>query len=226
MSAAPGAEAPATRTPRRRWLLVAGVVVLVVLAVVAFLLVRTGAGEPAGTAGSAASSATAPPDPAAGSSSPGTEPGTPAPVTEEPATSPVAADEAPPALPAVALDEPVAVGDVTASLVALETVDAEGVGRGSVSGPALLVTVRLANGTAEPLALDGVSVNLAHGADRVPGSPVADRRGKPFAGTVRAGGSAEARYVFSVPLEARDAVTVEVGARAGAPIAVFSGPVV
>jgi hypothetical protein len=94
-----------------------------------------------------------------------------------------------------------------------------------VNGPALRVTVRIENGTDQPIELDGVATNLSYGADRTPASPLADDSERPFSGTLAAGASADAVYVFSVPADARDTVTVEVGYTAGAPLLQFTGPV-
>src|SRR3712207_1179832 len=95
----------------------------------------------------------------------------------------------------------------------------------SIAGPALRVTVRVENGTAEPVALGGVAVNLAYGPDRTPASPLDDPSRRPFATMVEPGQSAEGVYVFTVPADARDQVTIEVGYEAGAPLLQFTGPV-
>jgi hypothetical protein len=135
-------------------------------------------------------------------------------------------DVTPTALPEVPLDAPAAVGNgVVATLPAIDAVEGQASGPGNVNGPALRVTVRVQNGTDQPIALDGVAVNLYHGADRTPASPLDDAAEQPFAGTLAAGQSADAVYVFSVPADVRDAITVEVGYEAGAPLLLFTGPV-
>ncbi len=98
-------------------------------------------------------------------------------------------------------------------------------GPGNIAGPALRVTVRVENGTAEPVALGGVAVNLAYGPDRTPASPLDDPSQHPFATMVEPGQSAEGVYVFTVPADARDQVHIEVGYEAGAPLLQFTGPV-
>jgi hypothetical protein len=168
------------------------------------------------------------PSPAAPSAQPTAEapaPEEPAPAPPAAATEPVTADSLPPALPEAALDAPVDVEGVTAALAAVQPIEARATGRGNVAGPALLVSVRLTNGGGTPLDLAGVTVNLSSGADRTPGSPVEDARRAPLGGILEPGASAEGTYAFSVPVEGRDVVTVEVAPRPGAPIAVFSGPV-
>ncbi|MGY1854933.1 hypothetical protein [Modestobacter sp. SYSU DS0290] len=212
------------RATRRRAALAAGVVVVVAAVVLALVLGR-GSGE---SGGAAAGTATAAPSSGAAASSS-------APATEGPAASeaPVATPEGdqatgdldapPPSLAAVQLDEPVVVDEVTLSVVSVEAIDGTGVGVGNVAGPALRVTVRARNGTEAPQDLDAVSVNLSTGADETPASPLRDPSAAPFAGTLAPGDTAEGVYVFSVPVAARDMVTVEVGHRPGAPVAVFRG---
>ncbi|CCG01722.1 hypothetical protein [Blastococcus saxobsidens] len=143
---------------------------------------------------------------------------------EEPGTEGSDSGEVP-VLPVVALDESVAVGDVTASIALIEEIDGRATGPGDVAGPALRVTVRVVNETSGDVALDGVSVNLYHGPERTPGSPLDDPSRSPFAGALPPGDAAEGVYVFRVPADAREDVTVEVRYRAGAPLALFSGPV-
>src|SRR3712207_8712402 len=61
----------------------------------------------------------------------------------------------------------------------------------SIAGPALRVTVRVENGTAEPVALGGVAVNLAYGPDRTPASPLDEPSRRPFATMVEPGQRSE-----------------------------------
>jgi hypothetical protein len=175
------------------------------------------------------------PAPAAPGSTESTPPAS-APVTSTPAPSPAPTptptgptsdvDELPPSLPAVALDEEADVGNgISAAIVSVEAIDGTATGPGNVAGPAVRVTVRLANGTAAPLSLDGVAVDLAHGSDLTPASPLDDPSARPFTGTVAAGDSADGVYVFSVDEQSRESVTVSVGYQAGAPFMVFTGPV-
>jgi hypothetical protein len=112
---------------------------------------------------------------------------------------------------------------VSVSLTDVEAIEGTASGPGNVAGPALRVTVRIANGTAGPLSLDGAVVDLAYGGDRVPASSLEDLSRVPFSGELRPGGEATGVYVFTVPEEARREVTVSVGYQPGAPYAVFTG---
>ena len=206
---------PQLRSRRRRLALAAGAAL--VLALVAVWVVAQGSGgDGRGTA-----AATASPSPSALASPP---PPAPTPPTPEPTGPTSRADELPPTMAAVRMDQQAAVGNgITAEVVALEAVQGTGQGPGNIAGPALRVTVRIVNGTAGPVSLDGVAVDLAHGTELVPASPLDDPSAAPFSGTVEASQSAEGVYVFSVPADDRDLVSLSVGYQAGAPFLLFTG---
>lgn len=207
------------RSARRRRLLLTGVAVLVVAAIAVAGGLSLGGGHD-GTASAAATSA------------PATRAGAVPPATGVPSTppTPVATgttgdvDQPPPSLPGVALDQRAAVGNgITASISSLKAIQGTGTGRGNVSGPALRVTVLLKNGTSAPVSVDGVTVALAYGRDLTPASPLNDPSAAPFHGVLGAGKQATGVYVFSIPENARDSVTVSIGYQAGAPIMVLTG---
>jgi hypothetical protein len=130
----------------------------------------------------------------------------------------------PKALPAVPLDQPTAYGDGTSARIAsIRAFDARGMGAGEFSGPALAVTVAITNTSSAPVSLDTVAVNLYAGATRA--ATLKDGATAPFHGSLAPGATATAVYPFSVPVAARDAVTVTVGISATTGRAVFSGPV-
>lgn len=215
----PGTGAGASR----RRLLVAGTALALaaLVALVVVLTTRGGDGDDGGGAATAEPAQTSAPrgEPTLDG------PDIPAPPVESDAAGEtVPADERPPYLPAVALDAPAATGDgISGSLVEIAAIDGSGVGRGNVAGPALRVTVRLTNGTDEAVPLDGVAVELTHGTGAVPASPLDDPSRSPFGGTLEPGDSAEAVYVFRVPADDRQVVSVAVGYEAGAPFMVFTG---
>ncbi len=225
------APQPASRG-RRRWAWAAAAAVAVLGVVAVLLLTRDGdpatdpgapAGSPTAAAGTASSSGSAPtPDPAS-PSAPAT--GLPMPSTPAPTGPTENVDDLPPALPPVDLDDEVVPDEgVAVTLPAVRAVEATAVGPGNVAGPALRVTVRIANDTGRPLGLDTVEVTMAYGSDLTPASPVGDPSQAPFSGVLDPGESAEGVYVFSVPADARSAVTVQVGYQSGASLAVFTGP--
>lgn len=210
-------------TRRRVWLGAAVAVVVVVLTVVSLLL--SGGDDdrtPSAAAGeTTASTTTAPPVVAAPTApAPAPTPDT----TPEPTEPTRDVDDPPPSRPAVALDAAAEVGDgISASLVSLDAIEGTATGPGNIAGPALRITVRIENGTDEPVSLGGVAVDLASGRDLEPASPLNDPSAAPFAGTVAPGEHADGVYVFTIPEEDRGSVTVSVGYRAGAPLLVFTG---
>jgi hypothetical protein len=221
MSTVPGTPASPPRPARRRRRLL-GAAVAALLAVLVVLGVVVLGNDEEVTRTPAAATATPTEAPAA-TTAPAVVPQLP---TPEPTGPTEDVDEPPPSLPEVPLDAEAAVGDgVVVTLPAIEAIEGTGVGPGNIAGPALRVTVRIENGTAEPVALGGVAVNLAHGPDRTPASPLDDPSRRPFATMVEPGQSAEGVYVFTVPADARDQVHVEVGYEAGAPLLQFTGPV-
>jgi len=205
---------------RRLVVLATALVVAAVVAVVAVLALR--GDDEAGTSADGA-----PADPGAAASTTAAPPElAPAPVTPEPAGPTEDATELPPSLTPVSFDEPAAVGNgITAEVESLEAIDGTGQGAGNIAGPALRVTIRITNGTAAPVSLDGVAVDLSYGAELTPASPLGDPSTAPFAGMVQPSGEATGVYVFSVPAGERDLVNLSVGYQAGAPFLVFAGPV-
>ena len=207
------------RRPSRVRLLLALAAVALVALVAVFVLVRGDDDEPGGSPAATASSTPATvTEPSLGADDPGAQATPPAEASQ------AAVDDLPPSQAPVALDQPAAAGDgVTATVAAVEAINGFGQGRGNVSGPALRVTVTITNGTDDTLDLGGVAVDLTHGTDAVPASPLDDRSQAPFSGSLEPGETAEGVYVFSVPPDDRGTVTVSVGHRAGAPFMVFTG---
>jgi hypothetical protein len=217
-------DTPGGRGPgRRTWAIAAAAVTVVVALALVLLLVNPPAPTPAAAAPTAAP---ATPPAAVAATDTGVPSAAPSAVSTAPATGPTeGGDAAPPTRPAVALNSPAPVGNgIVVTLPRIESIQGTATGPGNVNGPAVRVTVRIENGTGQPVSLDGVATNLYYGPDRTPASPLDDPSQQPFAGTVAAGQSAEAVYVFSVPADARRSVTVEVGYQAGAPLLLFTGP--
>lgn len=207
---------------RRQVVLLGTVAAVVVAALVALALVLTARG---GTTPAASSSSTAT---RTGAAATGTGSTGPVPAPSSPAAPGTTANaaELPSELPAVPLASTASVGNgVVATLPSIRGIQAQASGPGNIAGPAVQVTVRIQNGTGSAIGLGGVAVNVYYGADRTPASPVDDPSTRPFSGTLAAGKSADGTYVFSVPSDARQAVTVEVGYQAGAPLLNFTGPV-
>ena len=208
-----------SRPGRRGVLAIVALVVLAVAIVVGFAVRNGEDGRAAAVTGTRS---TAPAE-----SSPSTGPtGSPAPTGEAVTPGPGSIDALPTSLPQVGLTETAAVGDgVTVAVASVERFEGEGVGPGNVSGPALRVTVRLTNGTADAVSLDAVSVNAGVGDDVVPAPELNDVSRAPFSRSVAPGSTAEGTYTFSLPSGATGPVVIDVGYRPGAPLVLFVGPV-
>lgn len=213
--------------PRTRRVLLAVAVVLVVVLVVVGLVVWSGGDDGGSDSGPGATGSTAPSGPTQ-TTAPEPEDAEDAPTPEpEPAPedAPEGSAELPPALAAVELGDTSTSPDGTSAVVSdVQAIEGSGTGIGNVGGPALRVSLRIENGSAEPLPLAAVVVELFHSGGSVPASPLEDPSRNAFSGDLAPGESADGAYVFSVPLDGRDLVRVSVAYRPGAPFLVFTGP--
>lgn len=113
---------------------------------------------------------------------------------------------------------------VRVSLRSIRSREIEGSGPGEVSGPALVVTVLIRNGSKTDLYVDSAIVNLTDSEGTV-GIPLAGEPARPFVGTVQSGKSATGVYVFSVPKRARSPIRVTVDYSPDHAAASFEGKV-
>ena len=128
-------------------------------------------------------------------------------------TEPVVLDE--PARPAEGLE--ITVGSTA-------PVQAEGMGPGGVSGPALAVVVQVRNTTDAPVSTLGSSVNVTYGSDDRPASPSRQPGDEPLPAEVAPGETVSGTYTFLVPEDQREDVVITASYRATDPAAVFAGP--
>lgn len=112
--------------------------------------------------------------------------------------------------------------DVVVSLPSIKAIEAKGQGPGEVSGPAVAVTVKVANNKESALDLSQTVVNLT-AANGDPGSMMTGSPAAPLPATLKPGKSATGVYVFAVPKTQRDPVKIEVSIDADTPVAVFRG---
>ncbi|MFJ4224002.1 hypothetical protein [Microbacterium sp. NPDC089695] len=203
-------EEPQRRPGWRVWAIAGAIVVLLVGGIVWGVLANSGSDQ----------------DPGAGSGTPGASPTpqptefeTPTPGATDGADKPVDADE-------VAIDEPAPVVDgVVAEVTALEETTAGNDIPGEPSGPAIRVTVRLTNGSDEPIDTAGANTTLTYGGDdRLPAAGVAAEDATMWPATIPAGGHADAVFVFAVPSSPAGDIRVIVDVLATAPNVVFVGP--
>ena len=100
-----------------------------------------------------------------------------------------------------------------------------GKGSGQISGPSVLVTLELTNGSSAPVDLDYIVVNL-FGSDGAPGQTLwGDDRTKPLSGTLAPGQTRSGDFVLRLPASHGPTVTITVSYGADTPTAVFSGDV-
>jgi len=113
---------------------------------------------------------------------------------------------------------------VRVSVVEIGGVTVEAETPGEVAGPAVAATIRFENGSGHPLDLGATMITLVDAAGNV-ASPTTSEPAAPTSGTLDDGGTAEGTYVFRMPEDTRDAVTLTVDYAAGAPVVVFHGSV-
>lgn len=127
--------------------------------------------------------------------------------------------------PAVALTDTADFGGrVTARISQVSAIQANATLPGEVAGPAVAVTVEVANGSAAAIGLDTVTVTAQDAA----GNPATSISADPAAaltGSLDPGATASGTYVFTVPTDQRNPITVTVNYSTGAPTLVFSGAV-
>lgn len=219
------------RRPLRYWWVLVLVTAVVIIALV-WAMSRAGGGpdvaDPTTTAdgGTSASDSPADGDPAADetatavpSGSPGADEVSPTPGGTEPVDKPSPLREVP-------FAEVETVDD--SILVEVVSVEAVTAGRdipGETSGPAVRVVIRVSNNGPEPVNTSGASVNMTYGDDdRIPAVELTDPESSVLPASVSPGETADASYVFSVPLEDAGNVRIMVDVLASEPDAVFFGP--
>ncbi|MFI7484352.1 hypothetical protein ACH9EU_18285 [Kocuria sp. M1R5S2] len=151
---------------------------------------------------------------------PPAEPGRPA-VVEDTGTG----EERRATVKTVALDKPARPAEgLEITVSSTKPVDAEGMGPGGVSGPAIAVVVTVRNTTDAAVSTLGSTVTVAYGRDKVPASPSRQPGDDPLPREVAPGKTVSGTYTFLVPEDQRDDVVVTASYRATDPAAVFAGP--
>lgn len=112
---------------------------------------------------------------------------------------------------------------VVASVSKVESVKGVAKGPGEIAGPAVRVTVRVANGSSKRLNMQLALVNLYYGKDKAPASPLSGPKASPLSAPIPPGKTDSGRYVFSVPNNERDPLLVEFSYTTDAPTVIFKG---
>jgi hypothetical protein len=95
-------------------------------------------------------------------------------------------------------------------------------GIGEVSGPALAVTFVIDNGSTRSIDLSAVTATLQDAAG-TPANPMSGSPAKPFSGRLAPGKSSTGTYVFSLPKDHRNPVTIGFSYTTEAPVVLFVG---
>ena len=128
-----------------------------------------------------------------------------------------------PVLEPVAIGELGAFGDgVTTRVADAEAVEAEAFMPGEVSGPGLAITVEITNGSDAPINLDGTIVDLVGEGDAY-ATLITTREDTALSGDLAPGESSQGTYLFTMPVEDRAAVAVQVSYAAPEPTVIFTG---
>lgn len=200
---------------RKTWLwITVAVVVAVVIAVIVYFAVTAGSSQ--------GGSPSASPSPSSSSSAPadGADP------SAQPTPDPSATPGTMPQLAPVAPDEPSDNGEgLVAQITAMKAVQGEAVQAGEIAGPAVQFTLRLTNDTDAPIDLGLIAVNAYIGEGLTPAGGLVKPGAAPFEGTLDVGDSTDGVYVYSIPENQRDDVTLTLDYRAGQPAFVFRGKV-
>ncbi|MDT0156341.1 DUF4352 domain-containing protein [Microbacterium sp. ARD32] len=122
----------------------------------------------------------------------------------------------------VTLKEPAELGGgVQARIDKVSPLDVKAETPGEIAGAAVAVSLTIDNDSDKAIDVSSAMVSLT-GADGVLGQPTTSDPYRPFQGTVRAGGTADAVYVFLLPEKARSAFVVSVQYLAGTTMARFA----
>jgi hypothetical protein len=112
--------------------------------------------------------------------------------------------------------------NVKVAVTKVRAVKAEAIGPGEVGGPAVAVTVRINNGSTDPIDLATTSVTLL-GSDGSPGIMTTGGDSSPLSGVLQPGDKASGAYVFTIAKKLRKPITVQVQYGSGRTVLQFSG---
>jgi hypothetical protein len=94
---------------------------------------------------------------------------------------------------------------------------------GEIGGPGVAITVRVVNGSDEPLDLSNVVADLQYGEDQTPAIRSDRAPTAPFSGTLGPGERTSATYAFRIDEADRDEVTLLISLSLEVPVVVFEG---
>jgi hypothetical protein len=112
---------------------------------------------------------------------------------------------------------------VSATITEIAAVQGVATGIGEVAGPAVRFKVTVVNDTATALSLDGALVDVSYGNDEEPATSLSGPDPVAFPSSVAPGSSGTGVFVFAVPPDTRDKLTIHFSLEAETPIATFAG---
>lgn len=115
-------------------------------------------------------------------------------------------------------------GQVTASLTNVTAIDATAQLPGEIAGPAVAITIEIDNASAAAIGLDTVTVDLTDGAGN-PTLPMTADPAAPLSGVLSPGEKRSGVYVFTVPVDARNQMSLTVSYSTGSPTVLFTGSI-
>jgi hypothetical protein len=104
----------------------------------------------------------------------------------------------------------------------MQSIDAKTTMPGERAGPAVVMSVRITNGSSKPLDLGGVTVDL-HDKAGLSAYPVTVTPAQHFYGSVAPGASATGQYVFTVAPKDRSGASLIVNYSSDVPTVAFTG---
>lgn len=236
--------APGGQPARTRRIILAAVLTVVVLLAGFFVLTGRSGGEdetakagassspsesPANSPEPTAEAATTEPAPAPAEESPaGTEPA--APVEGAPAPAPSneaerATQDREVAPPVEIASEVSAAGGVNVSVTEMLAVEGEAHGIGEIAGPSVRFTLSITNNTEKPIDLSSALATVEAGPDSLPCTELSGPGVAPFPETAAPGQTVTGTFVFLIPVEDRNLVSVYLSYSMDSPVAAFKGAV-
>lgn len=156
---------------------------------------------------------------------PGDQGATPAPAETTAVATPAPTDAAPTPQPTTSapLESTAPIRtDLTATVTSAKAVTAKATQPGEVGGPSVRFAIRLTNRTGKAISLADTVVNAYYGADKEPGYPLTSGA-KAFPSSVAAGKSVSGVFVFQVPEDERDVMSVTIDTSTANPVVAFTG---
>lgn len=114
---------------------------------------------------------------------------------------------------------------VSARITDIESVQGKARGRGEISGPAIRITVTIANESDREITVPTAVISVMYGKQQAPAISLSNPGVDPLPTVLAAKSTASGKYVFAVPPDERGAVRVSVAYSASVPTLVFKGAV-